>query len=214
MSNETMTDARALAGKIGVFYAAHESCKPGAPFYAFTETELEVFVDRLRGEAARPVAWTSETQLKSVVLTGDGIMGNASSGWNVPLYAFPPGKSSAAPAPVAGDVVAYLHTLSFDGGREHKRLTFDRAWPFDYVAGVSGSTSTAELVFRAALAQDRASQAGAAGVPEPREVPKEHEPDDGCNCQWRGEAIGWNDCRATMLAAAPTPAAEGEVRNG
>lgn len=52
MSNETMTDVRALAGKIGVFYAAHESCNPGAPFYAFTETELEVFANRLRGEAA------------------------------------------------------------------------------------------------------------------------------------------------------------------
>lgn len=44
-----MTD-RELASKIGVRYAAHESCKIGAPFYAFTETELEVFAARLRGD--------------------------------------------------------------------------------------------------------------------------------------------------------------------
>lgn len=63
-----MTD-RELASKIGVRYAAHESCKIGAPFYAFTETELEVFAARMRGDGdpEQAVAWQ-----RRVVHTGGG----------------------------------------------------------------------------------------------------------------------------------------------
>lgn len=60
MGDNKISDAvRQLAYETGMWYSQNEKCQPGVPFYAFTQGELDRFVEKLshlQGEAV-PVAY-------------------------------------------------------------------------------------------------------------------------------------------------------------
>ncbi len=62
MSDTKISEAaHKLAYETGMYYSQNEKCQPGIPFYAFTQGELDRFVEKLahlQGEAV-PVAWQS-----------------------------------------------------------------------------------------------------------------------------------------------------------
>ncbi|MDC7806389.1 hypothetical protein PQS31_06070 [Luteimonas sp BLCC-B24] len=116
--------------------------------------------------------------------------------------------------PVAGDAVRKAAAALLDKlVSVHGSSEYQAVWQIAQLhrGRYTGPKYDEEMTaLEAALAQDRAAQGGAAGVPDAIElldVPAL--PSD-----WgsrNGYKSGWNDCRAAMLAAAPTPDAEGEV---
>lgn len=210
MSNE-MTDARAIE------IVRSEDFQP----FDLLSTAIEHLIGRteeaarLRGEAAQPATFDRGRDTRRREKAVEAMLADGWN-WDGDQWTRPP----AAPAPVAGDAVsvddAMVERVEQAVGMGHT------AWDM---------VDPKELI-RAALAQDRASQGGAAGVPEGLAVEAWRVISDPENCpDW-----SLNDCRfpsatpagATMqaivtgsragisalrkmLAAAPTPAAEREV---
>lgn len=57
-----------------------------------------------------------------------------------------------------------------------------------------------------AMGLSYAAPPAALAVPAEKPVPEPHTVDEDCNCEQVGEARGWNECRAAMLAQQPAAA--------
>lgn len=93
--NKISEAVRKLAYETGMWYSQNEKCQPGVPFYAFTQGELDRFVEKLsnlQGEAV-PVAWFTEDYLTDrSATTYDPVVAERwrAKGWPVsPLFAHP-----------------------------------------------------------------------------------------------------------------------------
>lgn len=54
MSEAKISEAHKLAYETGMYYSQNEKCQPGVPFYAFTQGELDRFVERLTNLHPQP----------------------------------------------------------------------------------------------------------------------------------------------------------------
>lgn len=233
MSNETMTDAG--AERLVHVLMAVARVRPLHPHELDELHEAHVYLfDRLRGEAAPE----GQAVAPDTVLIGPAVCygGDGDGDWFkeltvegvtflAPLDDYERARhilaakkrrpQPAAPAPVAGDAVANLPEKFRN---KADSLQFSGTWPGDYVADFVRDCADA---LEAALAQDRASQAGAAGgVPEGWNI-EQHEDGSvtveaegyGSTCLQTGvdDADGVEAALLRLLAidlVAPTPAAD------